>query len=191
MAVRRALFGLLALLAALAGPGALAQYAAPPAPLLVVDLKRVLEDSAAGRALRASEVEERKALQAEFDAVRESLEAEEAEMARVRARTPRAEFERRVVAFDKRVRAARSSAQERGAALQARYADAQSALVAAVQPLLRALMQERGAVAVLDEAQVLMSITALNVTETLIERLDLAQPGVQGLLAPAPPPRTP
>jgi Skp family chaperone for outer membrane proteins len=174
-----------------AGP-APAQYAAPPAPILVVDLDRALRDSAAGEAMRQSELRERDALQARFDATREALEAEETEMARIRASTPAVEFERRVVAFDRRVRAARREAQEAGAALQARYAAAQRALLEGAQPLLQQLMQERSAVIVLDKAQVLMSLDALNVTELLTQRLDAAHPDATALLAPAPPaPRPP
>lgn len=160
--------------------------------MLVVDLEAAVNDSAAGRALRDVEVAERRALQARFEEVRIALEAEEQEMARVRRDTPRRAFEERVVAFDQRVRAARRAAQEAGASLEARHAAGRRTLLAIAEPLLDALMVERDAAAVLDRAAVLRVDPDIDITQTLVEALNAAQPGVAGLLpdtpAPAPPP---
>lgn len=165
-----------ALVACLLASGAYAQSeheaGAASAPVIVVDLERALRDSRAASALREEEVRARRALRAKLDAIQAALEAEEAEMVILRETLAKEAFDDRVRSFDQRVRAARRGAQEEAAALQARFATAQSALQAATVPLIEALMHERGAVLVIDRRTALGVAPGLDATDALIARLD-------------------
>ena len=145
-------------------------------PVLVVDLDRVLRDSAPAVEQRALEVAERRALREKLDGMKRALEQEEAELVVLRDTLPKAAFDKRVTDFDQRVRAARRTAQEDAAALQARIAAAQAALQQAAQPLMEAMMRERGAVLVIDRKTALAVAPAFDATDALIARLDAMQP---------------
>lgn len=185
----RALALAISLALGLQAAGAAAQSVATPrgGAVLVVDMDAALRESAAARALREAELTARGELQKRFDAMQAELEAEETEMVRLRQTTPRLEFDKLVVAFDQKVRAARRDAQQSGAALQARFAQAQSALAAVARPLLEEIMRERGAALVIDRKSALAVAPELDVTAALMTRMNARQPGAGGLI----PPRSP
>ncbi|MFN3614012.1 MAG: OmpH family outer membrane protein [Rubrimonas sp.] len=153
--------------------------------ILVVDLDRAVRESRAAAELREIEIRERRALQERFDALKEAFEAEEAELVQLKETLDRAAFDERVVSFDTRVRQTRRETQEEAAALQARFANAQRALYERTQPLVRALMAERGAAVALDRKAVLAFATDQDVTDALIERLNAAQPSAAPLIEAA------
>jgi Skp family chaperone for outer membrane proteins len=175
------------------GTGAAAQpftAAQPPAgaqahAILVVDLDRAVRESRAASELREMEIRERRALQERFDALKDAFEAEEAELVALKETLDRDAFDERVVSFDTRVRQTRRETQEEAAALQARFANAQRALYERTQPLVRALMAERGAAVALDRKAVLAFATDQDVTDALIERLNAAQPSAAPLIEAA------
>lgn len=176
---RASRLALAALTAATLAIGAAAQPVAVGEPLaarvLVVDLERALRESRSASSLREEEVRQRRALRARLDAIQAELEAEEAEMVILRETLAKDAFDARVRDFDQRVRAARRGAQEEAAALQARFAAAQSDLQAATGPLIEAIMLERGAVLVIDRRTALGVAPGLDATDALIARLDARQ----------------
>lgn len=175
-ASRRALWLVAALFVALPEIASAQVVPAPSAPVIVVDMARVLRDAEVARALRVIEIEARRALRVTLDEVKVSLEAEEAELVKLRATLPKDQFDVRVRAFDQRVRRERQEAQDKGAALQARFTAARTALEGAIQPVLAGLMRERGAVVALDRKAVLLVTEPQDATAELIVRLDAAQP---------------
>lgn len=172
----------LLLAALLAAAPAHAQWAGETSGVIVVDLDRALRDSAAAAALRELELAERRALRARLDDLQASLEAEEAELVRLRDELDKQAFDARVKDFDQRVRTARRSAQEEAAALQARFAEAEAALRAAVPPIVEALRRERTAALVVDRRLVLALRPDMDATEALIQRLNAALPGVDAVI---------
>ncbi|MCL5777471.1 OmpH family outer membrane protein [Limibaculum sp. FT325] len=172
---RVALAGLSALILQLSPPAGLPLAPAARAQeprILVVSRGRVLEEAAAARRLAESEVAATEALQRDIDAVKAELAAEEEELTRLRAALPREEFERRVAAFDQRVREERRRAQSLAASLQRAYRDARRQLVDALAPILDEVRTERGAIAILDAASVLVADPAIDVTGRVIELYD-------------------
>lgn len=156
------------------------------APVVVVDLDRAVRESAAAADLREREVAARRALQTEFDAVTAALELREGEMVELRRNMEPEAFDVLVKEFDARVRDARRGAQEQGAALQARFGAAQSALLERIRPIVGALMRERGAVAVLERKAVVVAEQSLDVTDALILAMNEAHPNAADLLPEAP-----
>jgi Skp family chaperone for outer membrane proteins len=167
--------------------------AAPAAAqsILVIDIDRVMREAAAARALRVLETRERRALRDRLDALQRELAEEEAELTELRDAPDRVEFDRRVRAFDQKVRAARSTAQESAVALERRFDAAREALRAEIDPLIDGLIAERGALVAFDADAVLRAADAVDATEALIARLDAIAPADSApalLPQPTPPP---
>lgn len=131
------------------GQGAAGRGQAGPA-ILVVDQRKVLESSAAGRALEAAEQQARAVVQSRLDAVKEALEAEERSLAERREGMPADAFARLGVEFDRKVREERRSAQERGALLLKFLDDGRGALRAQLPRAIEELRRRTGASVILD-----------------------------------------
>ncbi|MFV0475933.1 MAG: OmpH family outer membrane protein [Pikeienuella sp.] len=153
--------------------------------VLIVDRERALSESAPAAGLGAQERAARVALKAELDELRASLEAEEGEIAAMREIAPKEVFEARVRAFDARVREARRESQEKGEALQARFVAARRQLVEALEPVLRELLAETGAVMIVDARSVLAAQPGADMTEEVIRRFNARA----SVALPPPPPR--
>ena len=147
--------------------GAVAQLA-----IIVVDRDLVLRESVPARRLAEQEQAERIALGRELDQLRNDLEAEEAQIAIIRESGAKEEFEARVRLFDQRVREARQTSQQKGEALQNRFAAERRSLAAELDPVLFEVMNEYGAVLVLDSRNVIAARAGANVTDKVIARFD-------------------
>jgi len=162
-----------------------------PPQVIVVSRDRILSETQAGRAIIASEREIGSAFQARVDAVKEQLEAEEAELTRLRGKIPRAEFESRATAFDRKVRVARRRTQKQAAELQQTFRIARERLVGRLAPILIKVLREQGAAIVLDADQILVAAPSVNMTEEVIRLFDeevpalAIEPPEQGPLLPA------
>jgi Skp family chaperone for outer membrane proteins len=166
--------------------------------ILVIDIDRVMREAAAAVALRSLETEARRDVRDRLDDLQRDLEREEAELSAMRDAltaapnaTDREEFERRVRAFDQKVRNARSTAQESALAVERRFDEARSTLRAEIDPLIDGLIAERGAVAAFDAADLLRAAPAIDATDALVERLDAILPpeaAIDLLPQPDPPP---
>lgn len=183
----------------LAGLIALAAPAAAPAegpeatPVLVISQDRVLREAEAPAALAEREKQETLTLQAEIEAERAALQAEEAELAGLRGTLPDDEFEARANDFDERMRAARRSAQERITGLQARFRIGRERIIRYLPSILAEVAQARGAQLVIDTSSVLIASPAIDVTDEVIAAFDrrLGAGALERLLprvAPPPPP---
>ena len=165
--------------------------AAPAAAtVIVVDIERVMRETAAAGEIARIERASRRALRERLDELKAALEAEEAELSRLRDEgMPREAFGARVAAFDRRVRRTRASAQQALDAFAARFREARAALRARLDPVLDALMTARGAEVALDVGAAIRATPAADVTDEAIRRLDAALPAAAAasLLPPAAP----
>ena len=170
----------------LAGPAPAQQATTPPTQaVLIVDHEKALNESAPGRALRAL-LQERRTAQLQVTAERDkAMEAEETEIARIRDRLSRAEFEERLQEFDQKVRQARRENQEAIQAMQAENDAARRKLVQAMHLILRDILQEKGATVLLNAQTVVMARGDIDVTNEVIERFSQVQVDF-GLPAKAP-----
>jgi len=139
----------------------------------------VLEASAPARALAQVEREVRARVQTHNARVKAELEAEEQILVDERARLAPEAFEARALAFDRRVRAERRLAQERGALLLRFVQDARAALGAALPRVLEGLRADMGAAVILDAGAVVAADPGLDVTAAAIARYDREMGGVR------------
>ncbi|WP_411839168.1 OmpH family outer membrane protein [Paracoccus sp. ME4] len=166
------------------GPGDLAENA----PILTLDLDILYLNSAWGRRAQAELEAEGAEVAAENERLTRLLSSEEAALTQQRATLDAARFRELAEAFDLRATRIR---RERAQAVQDLNTWAESDRAAFFRdalPVMGQIMQERGAVAVLDRRTVFVSLDAIDVTQQLIDTLDQRIGDGQGAVPlPAPP----
>ncbi|MEO0939753.1 MAG: OmpH family outer membrane protein [Pseudomonadota bacterium] len=146
----------------------------PQSGVLTVDSQRLFAGSAFGRRV-ARQIEERSAaLAQENRRIANELSAEERELTELRATLPAEEFRALADAYDTKVQETRRAQNAKSDELDSFAAQQQRAFLAAAAPVLEALMREAGAVIVLEKERVLLSATAIEVTDIAIARIDAA-----------------
>lgn len=145
---------------------------APASPVVTVDLDALFAKSAWGRRTQRALEETGRAVAADNERLAAQLAAEEAGLTDQRPTLDPAEFRRRAEAFDTRATAVR---RERAQVVEDLndWAEAdRAAFYRAALPLMGEMMEERGAVAVLDRRTVFVSLDAIDMTDALVVRLD-------------------
>ena len=146
----------------------------PASPILIVNVDRIYRESAAGRSISAAEAELVKQAETELRARRDALTTEEQALAAERDTLSPSQLEERTAQFRASVAELRQFRRERGVAIQKAVSAARVVLKQALQPVLVAIMRERRAAAMLDARNVVLSASALDITDEAIRRLDAA-----------------
>ncbi len=167
--------------ASLCTPAPVQAQMQPIQPFLVLNQERILTESDAGRALLAEEEASRDALRAEVREIDAAFEAEERRLTDLRPTLDPTAFRDLADAFDAEVVEARRDQVERSDALALEFDQRRRQFYARAAPVLVALMARFKAVAIFDEASVLLADQSLDITETVIAEID-----AKGL-PPAPP----
>jgi Skp family chaperone for outer membrane proteins len=189
---RRALILALLQVALCLSPGMAQQVTATPdfkSPILTIDQTRLFTETLFGKAALARLKAGEDALLAENLEIETALEEEERSLTEQRAVLPAAEFRALADAFDTKVEGLR-------AAQRAKYTDLTAQLEAdrqrfgdAALPTIGALMQELGAIVVVDEQSVVVSLRQVDVTTLVISRLNAAIGDGSTMPAPVPTPQ--
>jgi len=161
-----------------AAPAAGAAKKAPAAIILFLDRGTVLRQSAVGKDMYAQVETLAKKMEADFKPENTKLQADVQALQNGAAMmTPEArnatvnELEARRQAFQKKV-------QDRQNAIQAGLAQSRTQVEKALGPILEKIMVERSANLLLDRGLVVLGATDLDVTATVIQRLNTALPKV-------------
>lgn len=174
-----------------AAPTGAAPATLPATSVGVVDIPRLFRESAAGKAASMQLTDLRARFQTEVAKKEESLRVEEAELGRVRATLPPDQFERRRSDLQRKFQETQQFVQERNSSLERAQAQANEEILKVIQQVMLELMMERGFTVVLDQAQVLLSNDAFNVSAEALKRLDRRLPTVRVTLPAAAAPSQP
>ncbi|MCU0902565.1 MAG: OmpH family outer membrane protein [Tabrizicola sp.] len=159
-----------------------------PAPLLTLDQDRLFLDSNFGKAAIARERAATDALEQENRRIEAELVAEEQALTDLRTTLTPEEFTARADAFDAKVERIRGEQDAKSQTLAlAREKDRKDFLQVAV-PILGDLLGDKGAVAILDKNLVILSLSAIDVTDEAIARVNAA---LDKPSAPETPPASP
>ncbi|MDR7125284.1 OmpH family outer membrane protein [Pseudotabrizicola sp. 4114] len=179
------------LAAVLAGPLP-AQEAEPVPPLVslqsavvTLDRNRLFEETRMGQAILARLEAASNDLMAENRRLEAALEAEERQMTERRATLPTAQFRELAQEFDTRVEELRVTQEAKSRGLTRQRDIEQQRFLEASAPVLADLMQDLGAVAIIDRSVVVLSFDRFDITAQAIARLD-AELGDGADLVPAP-----
>lgn len=156
--------------------GADAQVVTPDmqAPVLTLDRARLFEGSQTGQAVLAQLEAESSDLLAENRRLEAALEAEERELTERRATMPIEDFRALAREFDGRVEELRVAQEAKGRALTRKREEEQQRFFETAVPVLAELMQDFGAVAIIERSAVIVSFDRIDITEQAIARLDAA-----------------
>lgn len=171
--------GLLALAAAAVLPALplAGETAAPPAAaaafsVVTIDQDRLLAETRFGMALAAAFDADTLALVAENRKIDAALEAEERDLTEKRKTMAPATFRALADAFDKKANELRDAQEAKSRELTRRRDSDRAWFFQHIAPILGDYMVERGAVAILDKAAVVVSLGAIDITDGAIERID-------------------
>ncbi|AGT08975.1 OmpH family outer membrane protein [Paracoccus aminophilus] len=141
-------------------------------PIMTIDQDELFLNSAWGRRAQADLETRGQTLARENDELAEQFSNEERELAELRKTLPAEEFRKRADEFDKRVVQIRRERDAKVRELQHSAETERGAFFQVARPILAKLMEERGAVAVLDQRMLFASADSIDVTADLIARVD-------------------
>jgi len=151
-----------------------AQEVSPGAAMavLTLDQDRLFTGSRFGaKSIEALEVQAR-ALQAENRRIESDLEIEEKALTERRAGLTPEAFRAEAEAFDTKVKGIRAAQETKARDLAGQRDTARQRFLQAQAPVLAQIMQERGAVAILDRSAIVLSFDRADVTDLAIARVD-------------------
>ncbi|RJF86875.1 OmpH family outer membrane protein [Oleomonas cavernae] len=149
---------------------------AGPATIAFVDVPRIMRDSAAAKSIRAQLERQEKAYGAEIKAQTDKLRQEEEALKKQAANTDA--FRAKQQEFQGKVDALRQQVERRRQQMSFAQEDAMKKLTPVFKDIVSEVAKEVGASIVLDSAQVLVTSNNLNVTDTVLQRLDAKLPSV-------------
>ena len=141
-------------------------------PVLSLDQDRMFAASDFGRRFEAELQADGAVLEAENRRIEAELEAEEKDLTRRRAAMSPEAFRALADAFDTKVQRIREEQTAKARALALRTEEAQRQFIAAARPVLEQMMIDAGAVVVVDPRSVVMSRSAIDVTDEAIRRIN-------------------
>jgi Skp family chaperone for outer membrane proteins len=153
--------------------------------LLTLDEERLFAGSAFGKEVLARQDAEAQKLTAENRRIEAALEEEEKSLTARRATMTREEFTPLADAFNVKVVGIRSAQNAKSRDLARSFDTARQQMLAAVRPVLAAVLTERGAVAIIDKRAVFAGFDEVDITDDVIARLDALH--AAGTLAPTTP----
>ncbi|MBS8228655.1 OmpH family outer membrane protein [Vannielia litorea] len=156
------------------GPGLAQQQAGPrtQSPVLTIDQERLFQTTLFGRRLQRELNAARADLIAENTRIQEELEAEEARLTEQRAEMEPAAFRELADAFDEKVTTIRAEQEAKTRQLQRRQERDQQVFNAAIGPVVRDVVEERGASVILDSRAILLAVSDIDVTDLVRMRVD-------------------
>ncbi len=177
----------LAALALLAAPTAVEAQALSPAVIVIVDLDRVVNESAAGKAATTELQGRITALQTRANTLQSQLQAEANAIQQGQANNTitGAQLEARAKAFGERQQAAQQELARTEGEIQRARAFVLKQINDAAQPVITQIMREKGAQIALAEGATLQHAAALNITNDVIARVNQALPRVSTTPPPA------
>jgi outer membrane protein len=161
--------------------------AAPAARILVVDMRRVIGMSRVGQSIQQQVEQLKRQAQQELNAEAESLKRDRQALDAQTAILAPAVKAQRIAAWQSRAQVFQRKVQQRGGLIQGGMLKANQVVEEALGPILQGIMQERQATVLLDRGTVLIAPNAIDVTQIVIQRLDLKMPVVHVELAQLPP----
>jgi Skp family chaperone for outer membrane proteins len=167
---------------------ALAQDILPSSAILTLDQDKLFTGSAFGKAALAREEAATRELATENVRIEQALEVEEKDLTTRRATLPAAEFASLAAAFDTKVEEIRTAQDTKSRSIALRRDEDRQRFLQAAVPVLGSLLTEKGAVAILDKNAIILSLSAIDVTEAAIARVDAALGDGSTLPPPTPAP---
>jgi Skp family chaperone for outer membrane proteins len=155
-------------------------------PILTLESDRLFAESAFGLRIQQELETARSVLVAENERIAAELTQEEQRLTDMRSTMDPAAFRALADAFDVKVQKFRSQQDEKARDLDGRNEEARRIFIQAVRPEISNILQETGAVLIVERRIVIISADAVDITDTAIQRIDAAIGDGSGLVADNP-----
>ena len=143
-----------------------------PSPIMVVDFERIFGETLYGQRIAQEINAERERVQAENDRIAAELLAEESALTEARGTMDLDAFRLAAAAFDERAQSVRASREAEQTRLLELRDDERAKFVERIQPLINAMMVQRGAVVTMDRRAVIQAIGSANATDAAITMIN-------------------
>jgi len=144
----------------------------PSAKILVVDFNRVSRESLVGQDISDQMESNRTKLEQYARQVQQQLGTQQQELQQQRNVISQEAFQQRLQQFQQKAQQRQSEVQQLTKQARQAMQQANSEIRRALRPIVRDIMEERGANLVLDKAVVSQNLSGLDVTTEVIERLN-------------------
>jgi outer membrane protein len=158
-----------------------------PARVMIVDVARIKNDSAAGKDAGLQLTTKRNALQAKAKTINDQFTKEAEALRGQQSVMDQAGFEAKVNDFEKRRQAIAGDLAKQEQDLQRSYQFVNVKIEEAMYPIIKEVMTQRNATIVLDTSQTLMIVGSNDVSTTVMERLNAKLPKLATIIPPAAP----
>ena len=158
--------------------GAVAQET-PPARIIVIDYQRVSNESLVGQDIAGQMESNRVDLEKRVQSLNDDLTGEEENLRAQRNIMSQEAFEERLRAFQQKQQGARAELNQLTQASRRAIQQANIEVQRSLRPIVKQIMDEKGATLVLDKNIVAQHASGLDVTTEVIERLDQAMPSFE------------
>jgi len=152
---------------------------APTARILLVDMRRVIGESKVGQDIQRQVDDLKKQATAELSGEDKALRAEQTQLEQQAAILAPDVKNRKIAEFKQKAGRFQEEAQNKGALIKGGVEKAQQQVMAALGPILEGIMRERGATLLLDRSAVLIAPNAIDVTDVVMQRLNMKMPTVK------------
>lgn len=142
-------------------------------PVLTINQQAMFEQSAYGKASLVALETALRELQVENRKIEAALEAEERSLTARRETIPADEFRPLAEAFDAKVEQIRNAQDAKSNNLNLQRDQDRQRFFEAAVPVLAEFMREMGAVALLDQSAVILSLDRIDITDAAIARIDV------------------
>lgn len=149
---------------------AAAQQTSPQ--VLIIDSERLFVETQYGRRISEDIATQAMTVQAENDRIVAELTEEERSLTLRRPEMSPEDFRVAAEAFDAKVQEVRTARDAKNLELQKTSAESRAQFEERVQGIVATIMLERGAVLVLEQRMVILSVRAANITDAAIARID-------------------
>lgn len=152
---------------------------APSARILLVDIRRVMAESHVGQDIQRQVDELKNQASSQLHGEEVELQNEERQFQEQSAILAPDLKQKRAEALKAKIDKFQEEARGRGSLIQGGVIKAQQQVEQALGPILEGIMKERGATLLLDRSAVLLAPNAIDVTEVVVQRLNVKMPSVK------------
>ncbi len=176
----RATFAAIAfVLVAVASSGSAEAQSAQTAKVIIIDTQEITRSSLAGKDLLRQIENHRAELEAEQARLEQEFKTAEAELVRQQSILTQEAWTEKARAMQEELRGPRLELQDRSRRLQIAADRASQELQSALMPIYQELLAKYGANLLIDRGMAVLTGPGMNVTQTVIEKLDVALPALK------------
>jgi Skp family chaperone for outer membrane proteins len=152
---------------------------APAARILMIDMRRIMALSKVGQDIQRQVETLKQQATRDLNGEGAALKSEETQLQQQAAILAPDVKARRIKDFQVRATAFQRKVQQRGGFIQGGVMKAQQQIEQALGPILQGIMKERGATILLDRSSILLAPNSIDVTQLVIQRLDMKLPAAK------------